>query len=66
MADGQGSSLASTSGGTRAAMRYGFWMPGFGGWLRHVEDEKMAATWDYCCNLTQRAEALGYSLTLLA
>ena len=25
-------------------MRYGYWMPVFGGWLRNVDDEKMAAT----------------------
>ena len=31
---------------TRPKMRYGFWMPVFGGWLRNVEDEAMAATWD--------------------
>ena len=30
-----------------AAMRYGFWTPVFGGWLRNVPDEGMAATWDY-------------------
>ena len=28
-------------------MRYGFWLPVFGGWLRNVEDEQMAATWEY-------------------
>src|SRR5581483_9647172 len=48
------------------AMRYGFWMPVFGGWLRNVEDETMAATWEYCRDLTLRAEALGYDLSLIA
>ncbi|MGH9588003.1 MAG: LLM class flavin-dependent oxidoreductase, partial [Acidobacteriaceae bacterium] len=47
-------------------MRYGFWLPVFGGWLRNVEDERMEPTWDYVRHLTQRAETLGYSLTLLA
>jgi len=47
-------------------MRYGFWLPVFGGWLRNVEDEKMAPTWEYVRHLTQRAEELGYSLTLVA
>jgi FMNH2-dependent dimethyl sulfone monooxygenase len=47
-------------------MRYGFWMPVFGGWLRNVEDEKMAATWEYVRDLTVRAEALGYDLSLIA
>jgi len=47
-------------------MRYGFWLPVFGGWLRNVEDERMEPTWDYARHLTQRAEELGYSLTLIA
>jgi len=47
-------------------MRFGFWLPVFGGWLRNVEDEKMEATWDYARRLTLRAEQLGYSLTLIA
>ncbi len=47
-------------------MRYGFWLPVFGGWLRNVEDEHMESTWDYVRHLAQRAEELGYSLTLIA
>jgi dimethylsulfone monooxygenase len=47
-------------------MRYGFWLPVFGGWLRNVEDEQMEPTWDYARRLTMRAEELGYSLTLIA
>lgn len=47
-------------------MRYGFWLPVFGGWLRNVEDERMEPTWDYVRHLTQRAEDLGYSLSLIA
>jgi len=47
-------------------MRYGFWLPVFGGWLRNVEDESMEPTWDYVRRLTLRAEDLGYSLTLIA
>ena len=31
----------------RRLMRYGYWMPVFGGWLRNVPDEGMAASWDY-------------------
>ena len=50
----------------RDRMRYGFWMPVFGGWLRNVEDETMAATWEYVRDLTLRAEALGYDLSLIA
>jgi len=47
-------------------MRYGFWAPVFGGWLRNVPDEGMAPTWDYMRRLCQRAEQIGYDLTLLA
>ncbi len=47
-------------------MRYGFWAPVFGGWLRNVADEQMAATWDYTRDLCVRAEQIGYDLTLVA
>ncbi len=47
-------------------MRYGFWLPVFGGWLRNIDDEGMPATWDYIRDLTVQAEALGYDLTLIA
>jgi FMNH2-dependent dimethyl sulfone monooxygenase len=47
-------------------VRYGFWTPVFGGWLRNVEDEGMAPTWDYVKTLCRRAEAIGYDLTLIA
>jgi FMNH2-dependent dimethyl sulfone monooxygenase len=47
-------------------MRYGFWLPVFGGWLRNVEDEQMAATWEYVRDLTVKAEQIGYDLTLIA
>jgi dimethylsulfone monooxygenase len=47
-------------------MRYGFWLPVFGGWLRNVGDEQMAATWEYVRDLTVKAEQIGYDLTLIA
>ncbi|QMV19317.1 LLM class flavin-dependent oxidoreductase [Granulicella sp. 5B5] len=47
-------------------MRYGFWLPVFGGWLRNIDDEQMPATWEYVSDLCQQAEALGYDLTLIA
>jgi dimethylsulfone monooxygenase len=47
-------------------MRYGFWLPVFGGWLRNIEDEQMPPTWDYVRDLTIKAEALGYDCTLIA
>jgi dimethylsulfone monooxygenase len=47
-------------------MRYGYWMPVFGGWLRNVEDESMEASWPYVRRLTQRSEEIGFDLTLIA
>jgi FMNH2-dependent dimethyl sulfone monooxygenase len=47
-------------------MRYGFWLPVFGGWLRNIDDEQMPATWHYVRDLTVKAEDLGYDLTLIA
>src|SRR6187549_1720980 len=47
-------------------MRYGYWLPVFGGWLRNVADENMAATWDYAKRLARRSEQIGYDLTLVA
>jgi len=40
-------------------MRYGYWMPVFGGWLRNVEDEKMEASWEYVSRLARRSVACG-------
>ena len=47
-------------------MRYGYWMPVFGGWLRNVGDEGMEASWPYVRRLAQRSEQIGYDLTLIA
>ncbi len=47
-------------------MRYGYWLPVFGGWLRNVADENMQATWAYVKRLAQRSEELGFDVTLIA
>ena len=47
-------------------MRYGYWLPVFGGWLRNVQDEGMEASWPYIAKLVRRSEELGYDLTLIA
>ena len=47
-------------------MRYGYWLPVFGGWLRNVEDEQMTPTFEYAKRLAQRSEQIGFSLTLVA
>ncbi|HEY6328618.1 MAG TPA: LLM class flavin-dependent oxidoreductase [Blastocatellia bacterium] len=46
--------------------RFGFWMPIFGGWLRNIDDERMAATFEYNKRVARRAEELGFDITLLA
>ncbi len=47
-------------------MRYGYWLPVFGGWLRNVPNEGMEASWDYARRLACRSEEIGYDLTLVA
>jgi len=47
-------------------MRFGYWLPVFGGWLRNVDDEQMEASWNYIKKLAQRSEQIGYDLTLIA
>lgn len=47
-------------------MRYGYWLPVFGGWLRNVEDENMQPTWDYVKRLAIRSEEIGFDLALIA
>jgi len=47
-------------------MRYGYWAPVFGGWLRNVADERMEASWEYLSRLVRRSEEIGYDLTLIA
>ena len=47
-------------------MRYGYWMPVFGGWLRNVPDEGMEASWAHTKKLAQDSERWGYDLSLVA
>jgi FMNH2-dependent dimethyl sulfone monooxygenase len=47
-------------------MKYGYWLPVFGGWLRNVADENMQADWNYVKRLAQRSEDLGYDISLIA
>ena len=47
-------------------MRFGYWLPVFGGWLRNVDDEGMEASWSYVRKLAQRSEEIGFDLTLIA
>src|SRR5919112_1032101 len=47
-------------------MRFGYWMPIFGGWLRNVEDEGMPADWAYVKALAVESEQAGFDLSLIA
>ncbi|WP_409303350.1 LLM class flavin-dependent oxidoreductase [Peribacillus sp. SCS-155] len=47
-------------------MKFGFWLPIFGGWLRNVEDENMPPTFEYAKKVIQSAEKWGYDTTLIA
>src|SRR2546426_719014 len=47
-------------------MRFGYWLPVFGGWLRNVDDEGMAAEWSYVRRLARASERAGFDLTLIA
>jgi dimethylsulfone monooxygenase len=47
-------------------MRFGYWLPVFGGWLRNIDDEGMEASWAYVSRLARRSEDLGFDLTLIA
>ncbi len=47
-------------------MRFGYWLPVFGGWLRNVPDEHMEATWADVKRLAQRSEEIGFDVVLIA
>ena len=47
-------------------MRFGYWMPIFGGWLRNVRDEGMPVAWPYVRDLAAESEQLGFDLSLIA
>jgi hypothetical protein len=47
-------------------MRFGYWMPIFGGWLRNVADEQMPVAWPYLRDLAVASEDAGFSLSLIA
>ncbi len=47
-------------------MRFGYWLPVFGGWLRNVEDEGMDTSWEYVKKLARCSEDWGYALSLIA
>ncbi|MFF1832542.1 LLM class flavin-dependent oxidoreductase [Paenarthrobacter sp. NPDC058040] len=46
-------------------MKFGYWTPVYGGFLRNVEHEAMAADWDYVKEVSLQADRLGFELTLV-
>jgi FMNH2-dependent dimethyl sulfone monooxygenase len=46
-------------------MRFGYWTPIFGGWLRNVEDEGTPATFAHMAEVATAAERGGFDLTLI-
>src|SRR5207302_8171577 len=61
-----GARAGRNAGGGVGAMRFGYWLPVFGGWLRNVDDEGMEPTWSYVSRLARRSEEIGFDLTLVA
>jgi dimethylsulfone monooxygenase len=47
-------------------MRFGYWMPIFGGWLRNVDDEGMPVSWSYIRDVARESEQLGFDVSLIA
>lgn len=47
-------------------MKYGYWLPVFGGWLRNVQEENMQADWNYVKSLAIRSEEIGFDVSLIA
>jgi dimethylsulfone monooxygenase len=47
-------------------MRFGYWMPIFGGWLRNIRDEGMSIAWPYLRDLAIESEQHGFDLSLIA
>jgi dimethylsulfone monooxygenase len=58
--------MVTGNGATEDRMRFGYWMPIFGGWLRNVADEGMPVSWAYVRDLAAESEQLGFDLSLIA
>ncbi|MBO1903097.1 LLM class flavin-dependent oxidoreductase [Leucobacter weissii] len=46
-------------------MRFGYWTPIFGGWLRNVEDEATPSSFSHLAEIARAAEDGGFDLTLV-
>jgi len=50
---------------TPPRIRFGYWTPIFGGWLRNVADEQTPADFSYLAQVARAAEDGGFELTLI-
>ncbi|MEE6388726.1 LLM class flavin-dependent oxidoreductase [Microbacterium paraoxydans] len=50
---------------TPARIRFGYWTPIFGGWLRNVAEEHTPATFAHLAEIARAAEDGGFDLTLI-
>ncbi|GGH45689.1 LLM class flavin-dependent oxidoreductase [Microbacterium album] len=55
----------SASSSRPAPIRFGYWTPIFGGWLRNVEDEQTPVDFAHLKEIARVAEAGGFELTLI-
>ncbi len=46
-------------------MKFGYWTPVFGSWLRNVDDDSTLCSWEYIKDLALYAEQNGFDLTLV-
>lgn len=46
-------------------VRFGYWTPIFGGWLRNVDDEQTPVTFAHIAEIAAAAERTGFELTLV-
>jgi FMNH2-dependent dimethyl sulfone monooxygenase len=50
---------------TARPLRFGYWTPIFGGWLRNVDDEETPLTFAHIAEIAAAAERTGFELTLV-
>ena len=46
-------------------MKFGYWSPVWGSWLRNVDDDPTPCSWEYVRDLAVSLENKGYELTLV-
>ncbi|WP_378146209.1 LLM class flavin-dependent oxidoreductase [Cnuibacter sp. UC19_7] len=46
-------------------MRFGYWTPVFGGWLRNVDDEETPLTFEHIAEISRTADEVGFDVTLI-